>query len=211
LRISSLEPWDISPSFFELWQDKKLCRHLHLPLQSGSAVTLKRMSRKVTPASFEKLLKQVRQTIPGVAITTDLIAGFPGETEQEFIESKDFVQQMQFSGGHVFTYSPRPGTAAESMPEQIPFQIRKSRNAILRDILKDSQQKYSSQFIKREMEVLWETSDQQPDGSWKLGGLAQNYQRVSSKYSASRWNQIDRVLIKKTGGSGLVGEIVTEK
>ena len=147
LRISSLEPWDIPPSFFDLWQDKRMCRHLHLPLQSGSAATLKRMARKVTPESFSQIIKQARQAIPDVAITTDLIAGFPGETEQEFSESRHFVQKMQFSGGHVFTYSARPGTSAASMPEQVPFQIRKSRNAILRDILKDSQQDYARRFI----------------------------------------------------------------
>ena len=116
LRLSSLEPWDIDEDFFGLWQDPRLCRHLHLPLQSGSAGVLRRMARKVTPRSYADLLAAARNAIPGIAITTDLIAGFPGETEEEFAETLEFVENMEFSGGHVFTYSARAGTAAAGMP-----------------------------------------------------------------------------------------------
>jgi len=180
---------------------------LHLPLQSGSVITLKRMTRNVTPASFAALVSSARQAIPGVSITTDLIAGFPGETDQEFEETIDFVHQMQFSGGHVFTYSARPGTAASTFPNQVPHVVRKNRNAILRDILLNSQQEYARQFIDQELRVLWESASEMADGRWQLGGLADNYLHVTAESNDSRWNQVDRVMIKKLEETGLLGEI----
>ena len=208
VRLSSLEPWDLSPSFFNLWQDERMCRHLHLPLQSGSAATLKRMVRIVTPDSFAELVSSARQVISGVSITTDLIAGFPGETEQEFQETVEFVKEMQFSGGHVFTYSARQGTNAAKMPDQVPHNIRKYRNAVLRDILAESQQGYAAQFIGHNLDVLWETAEKQPDGSWKLGGLGDNYLHVTAYAKENRWNQVDQVLINKMDESGLQGDIL---
>jgi threonylcarbamoyladenosine tRNA methylthiotransferase MtaB len=115
LRVSSLEPWDLSPDFFDLWQDSRLCRHLHLPLQSGCDATLKRMARRTTQAQFSQLVQAARERIPGVSITTDVIVGFPGETEDEFATSEAFIEQMAFSGLHVFRYNRRPGTAAARM------------------------------------------------------------------------------------------------
>src|SRR4030095_8069798 len=115
LRLSSLEPWDLNSDFFSLWTDSRLMPHLHLPLQSGSASTLKRMRRHTTPDSFRELVAAARDVMPDVAITTDIIAGFPGETEQEFAETIDFVREMNFAGCHVFTYSARPGTGAARM------------------------------------------------------------------------------------------------
>ena len=127
LRLSSLEPWDLDAELFSLWADPRLCRHLHLPLQSGCAATLRRMARKTTPDDFARLVETARRLIPDVAITTDLIAGFPGEDEAEFAESLAFVQAMQLAGGHVFTYSARPGTAAARMAPQVPHADRKER------------------------------------------------------------------------------------
>ncbi len=155
LRLSSLEPWDLDEAFFELWSESRLCRHLHLPLQSGSATTLKRMARKTTPANFANLLATTRQVIPQVAITTDIITGFPGESQAEFSESLEFVQSMQFAGGHVFTYSARPGTAAARMPAQVPHEQRKERNTQMRAILELAQQHYQSGFLGQVLPVLW--------------------------------------------------------
>ena len=129
LRLSSLEPWDLDAEFFSLWEDKRLCRHLHLPLQSGCAATLRRMRRKTTPEDFARLVEAARRLIPGVAITTDVIAGFPGEDESEFAESLAFVQAMRFAGGHVFTYSARPGTVAARQAAQVPHALRKERGS----------------------------------------------------------------------------------
>ncbi len=135
LRLSSLEPWDLDEKFFSLWRDPRLCRHLHLPLQSGAAATLKRMARKVTPESFAHLVEAARSVVPDLAVTTDVIAGFPGESEDEFAESLAFVRSMRFAGGHVFTFSPRPGTAAARYQDQVPMAVRKERNALLRSVL----------------------------------------------------------------------------
>jgi len=124
LRLSSLEPWDLNADFFSLWGSSwalstRLMPHLHLPLQSGCESTLRRMARRTTPDSFRELVSTAREVMPGVAITTDLIAGFPGETDEEIAESLKFVKEMNFAGGHIFTYSPRPGTGAAKMKGQI--------------------------------------------------------------------------------------------
>ena len=158
LRLSSLEPWDLQPDFFQLWQDPRLCRHLHLPLQSGCAATLRRMARKTTPESFAELVAAARLAIPDVAITTDIITGFPGESEVEFQESLAFVRQMGFAGGHVFTYSARPGTAAARLPDQVPHALRKERNACMRAVFAEAAQAYQSSFIGQVLPVLWESA-----------------------------------------------------
>ncbi|MBE0697095.1 MAG: MiaB/RimO family radical SAM methylthiotransferase, partial [Anaerolineaceae bacterium] len=147
LRLSSLEPWDLDETFFSLWFDPRLCRHLHLPLQSGSKETLRRMARKTTPESFSRLVAAARKASPDIAITTDLIVGFPGETDKQFEESLEFVRQIQFAHGHVFTYSARPGTAAARMPNQVPQEIRKQRNARMRAVIAGSAEQYRRRFI----------------------------------------------------------------
>ncbi|HBG74668.1 MAG: tRNA (N(6)-L-threonylcarbamoyladenosine(37)-C(2))-methylthiotransferase MtaB [Chloroflexi bacterium GWB2_49_20] len=207
LRLSSLEPWDLDDNFFELWQDQRLCRHLHLPLQSGSAGVLRRMARKVTPQSYAALLTAARAAIPDVAITTDLIAGFPGETDDEFAETLEFVKRMNFSGGHVFTYSARAGTVAAGMLGQVPHNIRKSRSAALRELLSESRQTYAERFLGKKLKVLWENSGKQSDGAWLLEGLTDNYLHVCAKSPQPRWNQIDSINLFSTDSTGLMGEI----
>jgi threonylcarbamoyladenosine tRNA methylthiotransferase MtaB len=208
LRLSSLEPWNLTSDFFALWKDSRICRHFHLPLQSGSLPTLRRMARRTTPQSFSTLVAAARIAIPDVAITTDLIAGFPGETEHEFEETVQFVSEMNFSGGHVFTFSPRPGTAALRLPDQVPFPIRKERNARLREILDASASKYQSRFIGQTMNVLWEsTSVVGPDG-WHLSGLTDNYLRINATASYNLWNQITPVRITGLTEKGLQGDII---
>lgn len=207
LRLSSLEPWDIPPGFFELWQDARLCRHLHLPLQSGSGATLRRMARKITPEAYKTLVAQARAAIPGAAITTDIIAGFPGETETEFYESVKFVKEMNFAGGHVFSYSARPGTAAARLPGQIPHLVCKQRNAEMRQTLADGAHTYRIRQLKQELEVLWESATQQSLNQWEMSGLSDNYLRVAARSSSPCWNQIMPVYITETTQDGLVGEI----
>ena len=132
LRLSSIEPWDFDPSMLSLWQDKRLCRQLHIPLQSGSNRILKRMGRPISVQEYQDLLEEVRLRIPDVAITTDIITGFPGETEADFQATVNVINKMAYAGGHVFTYSPRLGTAAYQMVDRVPAQLAKERNAILR-------------------------------------------------------------------------------
>ncbi len=207
LRLSSLEPWDVGAGFFSLWQDERLCRHLHLPLQSGSETVLKRMRRKVTPDSFAALVQSAWAAIPDVAITTDIIVGFPGETEAEFSETVAFVKSMKFAGGHVFTYSARPGTPAARMKTQVPHEIRKERNAILRAVLEESAHAYQAGFIGQTLPVLWEGSSRLTEAGWTLEGLTDNYLRVKSLAAEARWNRIDDVELVAMDDDGIKGII----
>lgn len=208
LRLSSLEPWDLSPDFFSLWTSPRLMPHLHLPLQSGSESTLKRMLRKTTPASFRELVSAAREAIPDAAITTDIIAGFPGETDEEFAETLDFVREMDFAGGHVFTYSARPGTGAARMKGQVKPEVRKKRNHILQEALAELAKSYRERFVGRKMSVLWESTSEMGEWGWKMEGLTGNYLRVNAFAPSPRWNEVDRVLLDGVEDDRMKGVIL---
>ncbi len=205
LRLSSLEPWDLDADFFGLWRDRRLCGHLHLPLQSGSRSVLKRMARKTTPESFRELVAAARSVMPEAAVTTDVIAGFPGESEEEFAETLDFVREMGFAGGHVFAYSARPGTAAARMKGQIRPEVRKKRNAVLREAFEESAQAYRQKFVGRRMSVLWESVSELDEWGWQMEGWTENYLRVRAASSSPRWNELDEVELVEASGEGLKG------
>ncbi len=193
IRLSSIEPWDLDPEMFALWDDERMCRHLHIPLQSGSDRILKSMGRPITTDEYAELVGRIRSVIPDIALTTDVIAGFPGETEQDFECTKTFIRKVGFAGGHVFTYSPRPATAAFKMKEQVPSKGAKSRNAALRTIFFELGEAYRRQFIDQESRVLWESSELLNDGYWQLSGLTDNYIRVYSTANKDLWNQVSLV------------------
>jgi threonylcarbamoyladenosine tRNA methylthiotransferase MtaB len=205
LRLSSLEPWDLNADFFRLWKDERLCQHLHLPLQSGCGTTLKRMARKTTPASFRDLVAAARQIMPDVAITTDVIAGFPGETDEEFAESLGFIREMNFAGGHAFTYSARPGTGAARLGGQVRHGVRKERNAVLREVFEEGSKSYRERFIGRKISVLWESVTELNGQGWQMEGLTGNYLRVKALASQPMWNQISLVELQKGDEVGIRG------
>jgi len=207
LRLSSLEPWDLDADFFNLWEDPRLCRHLHLPLQSGCEETLRRMARKTTPESYARLVESARAVVPDIAITTDIIVGFPGESSEEFAKSLAFVRQMGFSGGHVFTYSARPGTVAANSPNQVPFVERKERNAQMRTVLAESASAYQGNFLGKTLPVLWESASAlSPDG-WHLNGITDNYLRVNALAPTQLWNQITPVYLTGIDSNGFQGQL----
>jgi threonylcarbamoyladenosine tRNA methylthiotransferase MtaB len=208
LRLSSLEPWDLDREFFALWEDPRLCPHLHLPLQSGCAATLQGMARRTTPKSFRSLVEAARGLIPDVAITTDIIAGFPGETDAEFEESLAFVRDLNFAGGHAFTYSPRPGTAAARRSDQIPLLVRRARTRSYLLAFADAARRYRQPFVGRTKSVLWESATPGQSGDWELSGLTDNYIRVQAPASEPRWNEFTTVQIAGLAGSCLHGIIV---
>ena len=208
LRLSSLEPWDVEEDFFDLWQDSRLLNHLHLPLQSGSANTLRRMGRKTTPESFANLVSAARRSIKDVAITTDVITGFPGETEENFQESLEFVQKMAFARGHVFAFSEREGTVAARMQDSIPHHIRKLRNAQVRQLFARSQKDFQKKYIGDIRSVLWEQAKNITPSRWILSGLTDNYLPVKAHYSHSLWNKITEVKIIEIKGHVMLGQIV---
>ncbi len=210
LRLSSLEPWNLDAEFFDLWQERRLCRHLHLPLQSGSNATLRRMARKTTQASFAALVEAARKAAPDIAITTDLIVGFPGESEAEFAESLAFVEQMAFAGGHVFTYSPREGTAAARMANQVAHPTRKARNARMRQVIAQSAQRYQMRFLNQTRQVLWESAVKLGPDGWQVSGLTDNYLRVQANAPQHLWNQLSNVRLTALRPDGLEGVLLTE-
>lgn len=178
LRLSSLEPWDLSPDFFELWDNPRLCRHLHLPLQSGCDATLKRMRRHTNQANFRQLVHEARAIIPDVAISTDVIVGFPQETDAEFAISKAFIEEMDFASMHIFRYSKRPETPAARMRGHIAENIKKARSAELHALAQAGQKRYATRFLGQAQAVLWENvMGATPDGFINVG-YTDTYLRV---------------------------------
>ncbi len=208
VRLSSLEPWDLDAAFFALWENPRLCPHLHLPLQSGSDRILRRMRRHTTRESFRQLVAAARQVRPDMAITTDVIAGFPGEEDDDFQQTLDFVREMAFAGGHVFTYSPRPGTPAARMKEQLPKSVRKARNAALRAVFDRLAADYRQRFLGQQVPVLWESALEHGPQGWLMRGLTDNFLRVQSWLPEPRWNRIETVLLQAEEKGFLVGKVV---
>jgi threonylcarbamoyladenosine tRNA methylthiotransferase MtaB len=165
------------------------------------------MRRHTTPQSFRELVCAAREMIPEVAITTDIIAGFPGETDEEFAETLEFVREMGFSGGHVFTYSPRPGTGAERMKGQVQPDVRKTRNHILTNLLEESAKSYRERFIGHTVSVLWESTSEMGERGWQMEGFTEKYLRVQAFAAAPRWNEVDEVLLTEANGETLQGVI----
>ena len=195
LRLSSIEPWGLDDEFFMLWQNPKMCRQLHLPMQSGSERILKLMNRNNTKESYEAIVQKARKACPSIAITTDVLVGFPGETEEDFMESLEFIRRINFSGGHVFTFSERPGTSASQLPNPVPEAIKHERNAIVRKTLKQLTREYQHQFIGKVLPVLWESSTEIDTSHFHLTGWTDNYIRVATIADQNRHNQIDRVCL----------------
>jgi threonylcarbamoyladenosine tRNA methylthiotransferase MtaB len=192
IRLSSLQPQEISIDLIKLWQNTRLCPHFHLSLQSGSAGVLKRMNRRYSPADYQKVVKLIRREVPAVAITTDVIVGFPGETEQEFEESLEFCRQIGFARIHVFSYSPRSGTKAAEMEGQVTDQIKKERSRKMLALAKESAQKFRESFAGESLDVLWEK--QTDDGDWT--GITGNYLRVYGKSDDNLSNKMSSTKIK---------------
>jgi len=207
LRLSSIEPWEVDEDLLALWKNPRLCRHFHLPLQSGSPTMLKRMARKITPQEYLALVSKIRTAIPQVSITTDVIVGFPGETEAEFEETRDFIRRIGFSGGHVFVYSARPGTPAAGFPDQVAFSTRRQRSKQLHDLFSIQSYSFQQTFINEKLDVLWERSARCADG-WLSSGLSDNYVKVSAITKKECANSIDQVVIREVKGGCLTGEVV---
>lgn len=190
IRLSSIEPWDIPQDFFALWQDSRLCQHLHMPLQAGCDRTLKRMARRTRVESFRTLVQEARQIMPDVGITTDIIVGFPGETEADFNESLDFVREIQFSHIHIFRFSPRPGTAAATMPHAVSGEEKALRSEAMQAVAQADRLAFSHRILGQQQPVLWEQKlEETPQGvSWQ--GLTGNYIKVQTCVPRNLHNQI---------------------
>ena len=183
LRLSSLEPWDLDEEFLALGQNPRLLPHLHLPLQSGCDATLRRMARRTTQADFARLVELARAVIPDLSITTDIIIGFPGETEAEFEESLAFAREMAFAKLHIFRYSRRDGTTAATMKGQVPGPVAQGRSRRMHALNAELETEFRRRFVGRTMPVLWESSE--PFGfGLQWSGLTGNYARVITETAA---------------------------
>ena len=177
LRLGSLESVELSDELLALFsEDERFARHLHLPLQTGSDAVLQAMNRHYDTAKFAQLIERVERAVPGVAVSTDIIVGFPGETEELFSESLAFVERMNFARMHVFPYSPRRGTPAANFPGQVPENEKKERVHRMQSLAARKSEAFHAAFLGREMSVLFET-----ERAGITDGLTENYIRVYTK------------------------------
>ena len=202
LRISSIEITELNDEFFEVLKDNPIIvSHLHIPLQAGSDTVLQAMNRKYLTNYFESKVKKIREIRPDISLTTDVIVGFPGETEEEFQETLDFVSKIKFTKVHVFPYSRRKGTKADTMPNQIPENIKKERVKRLIDLSNKLEKEYLDLFLNKEVEVLIE--EEYPD--YSLGHTG-NYLKVKV-LKPFKSNELIKVKIIKREDLMLIGEV----
>ena len=203
LRLSSIAPWAFDARLLDLVAQGRVCRHFHLSLQSGSDRTLRRMRRPYSSEQFAALVGRVRDALPGVAITTDVIVGFPGESERDFELSKDFVHEVGFAKTHVFTYSSRPGTGAAELDEHVEPQIKKERTRRMLAVAQRSEREFQLRAVGSEVDVLWEDRWQE-----LRRGTTDNYLRVLARPRSTQPpdGELDRVRIVGLGQHGLEAE-----
>lgn len=208
LRLGSLESVEVEPRLLTLMQeDARFCRHLHLPLQSGCDKTLQAMNRPYTTAKFKTLLADIKTKVPDIAITTDVIVGFPGETEADFETTCKFAESCGFSKMHIFPFSARKGTPAEKFAGAVTEAVKKERADILGRIDETIHKTFMQAMVGQTAEVLFE----QPAGEDYFEGLTGNYQRVFVK-SGDRnlGGEILPVKITAFDGEKLLGEIIKD-
>lgn len=208
LRLGSLESVEVEPRLLTLMQeDARFCRHLHLPLQSGCDKTLQAMHRPYTTAKFKTLLADIKTKVPDIAITTDVIAGFPGETEADFETTCKFAESCGFSKMHIFPFSARKGTPAEKFAGAVTEAVKKERADILGRIDETMHKTFLQAMVGQNAEVLFE----QPAGEDYFEGLTGNYQRVFVKSGGRNLGgEILPVKITAFDGEKLLGEIIKD-
>jgi threonylcarbamoyladenosine tRNA methylthiotransferase MtaB len=205
IRLSSIEPTDITPHLVELLSScRKICRHLHIPLQSGNDEILRRMNRRYNAGEFLYLVRWLRSEIPGLALTTDVMAGFPGETEEKFTHTLELVRLCGFSRLHIFKYSPRRGTPAAGFPDQIPPGVKEERGKRLKELGDRLAGTFQAGFIGKSVEVLFE----EESGHGQLAGLTEHYLRVTAKAPESLLGKLAEVRVLGLQREGLYGKTV---
>lgn len=208
IRLSSIEPNVITDEFLSRYKNiEKACSHFHLSLQSGSTSVLERMRRRYTAEEYYESVLKLREEIDDIALTTDVIVGFPGETDEEFQESCDFVEKVGFSRVHVFQYSPRKGTPAAEYKEQIDWNIKHERSKTLIELADRLTNEFNAQHIGKTMKVLFEEENSKhPE---YIEGYTDNYIRVAVKGDIEELeNEIRDVLIERAADKKLIGRLV---
>ena len=201
VRVSSLQAQEISPGLLELWQDRRLCPHFHLPLQSGCDRVLRAMRRRYDTAQFARAVELVRRMFPDAGVTADVIVGFPGEGEAEFRESRAFAASMEFSGIHVFPYSARPGTTAAHLQDRegrTPDPVKKDRVAAMSQVARAGFERFRLGQMGSIRPVLWEPARRPDVPAWS--GLTDNYIRVSAQDPGALGNVITGARLLRLAG-----------
>lgn len=179
IRFGSLEPWDLHEEFFQLFEDPRLMPHLHLPLQSGSDSVLKRMSRRCKTQDFARLIDDARRVIKDFNVTTDIIVGFPGESDEEWQAGIEFIQSVGFGHTHIFSFSPREGTKAATLPGTVASDVMKARSRQLHGMAEKMKQEFLQQQQGKRFSVLLEDNVEQLDnGRYRYSGYTPNYLRI---------------------------------
>ena len=205
LRLGSVEPTEVTDKLLKLMRDNpRMCRHLHLPLQSGSDEVLKRMKRPYKTEDYRLVVQRAREMVPDVAITTDIMVGFPGESNDDFRESLMFADEIAFAGMHIFKYSPRENTPAAAMPDQVDSGLKDKRSKAMAAVAGKNELKYMESFIGREVEVLLEEVDKK--GYWE--GHTDNYLKILCRFDDAEKGQLRRVKISELNKHNLYGEEV---
>ncbi|SJZ96431.1 tRNA (N(6)-L-threonylcarbamoyladenosine(37)-C(2))-methylthiotransferase MtaB [Selenihalanaerobacter shriftii] len=207
IRLSSIEATEVNEELINMIaNEKKLCRHLHLPLQSGSDKVLEAMNREYTTTEYAAKVEKIRNKIPEIAITTDVMVGFPGETDENFETTYEFIKEIGFSDLHVFKYSKREGTPAANLSNQVHSKVKKKRSAKLRELAKSMAVDYRREFIGKELDVLLE--DERNHQTNLLTGLTDNYLRVMVDENDKYEGQLVDVGLIREAEDYLIGEII---
>ena len=207
LRVSSLQPQEIGPDMLDLWRDHRLCPHVHMPLQSGSDMVLKRMRRRYTACQYAESVQTVRQRIPDVSITADVIAGFPGETDEDLWATYALCDQIGFADLHVFPYSVRPGTSAAYLDGQVAPQVKSRRVQALLKLAQSRAFEFRRRFLGKERPVLWEES-RQTNGATLWSGLTDNYIRVLGASPRPLANQVTAARLYKQQADQVYAQVL---
>lgn len=205
IRLSSIEPMTLNQEFIDkIKGSQKLCHHFHISLQSGCNATLKRMNRKYTTAQFKSIADGLRAAFDDVAITTDIMVGFPGETDEEFDETITFIREVKFAEAHIFQYSQRRGTPAAKRPNQIPPDLKEKRSKIITAETTKTRNEFLDSFIGKTMRVLFE----QPANDGLFEGKTDNYITVHTQSEVNLNDQFRNVLIESRRDGIMTGKIV---
>jgi threonylcarbamoyladenosine tRNA methylthiotransferase MtaB len=209
IRISSIEASQITDEVIAVLNESdKMCRHLHVPLQAGDDEVLKRMRRKYTVAEYRERIEKCREAMPGVAITTDLIVGFPGETEAQFENGYQFVKEMAFAELHVFPYSKRTGTPAARMPDQVPEEVKAERVQKMINLSNALKLQYAEQFVGDVLEVIPEQRFKDDPQSGLYMGYSDNYIQVVFPANDELIGKVCKVKLDRAGSDYCFGTFV---
>jgi threonylcarbamoyladenosine tRNA methylthiotransferase MtaB len=207
IRIGSIEPNTITAEFIEVAKTlRKLCPHFHISLQSGCDDTLRRMNRKYSTAEYKSAIDNLRKNLSDVAITTDVIVGFPGETKEEFLKTLNYLKEISFAQMHIFKFSPRKGTPAATFKEQVQSEVKEDRSHMLLELSKENRKDFLNNYIGRTMSVLFEQEVSGKEGM--IEGLTSNYIRVECSGTAELKGKIFDVRLDEIQEDYMHGSII---